>query len=63
MIGPRVVPDSAIDGLVRVAGSLSTKLPYCPVIAMLFVEEGYEPVEGVAIRPLGVRLGWAGACS
>lgn len=60
VVGPGVVADAAVDGVVGVSGALGAELPDGPVVAVLGVEEGDELVEGVSVRPLGVRLGRAG---
>jgi hypothetical protein len=44
MVGPRIVPDAAIDSLVRVPRALGAELPDGPAIAVFRVEEGDEAV-------------------
>jgi hypothetical protein len=61
MVGPRIVADAAIHGLVRVAGALGAELPDGPAVGVFGVEEGDEAVQGVAVGELGVGLGGAGA--
>lgn len=61
MVRPGVVPDAVVHCLVRVAGPLGAELPYRPAVAVAGVEEGHQPVEGVAVGSLGVGLGGAGA--
>lgn len=56
VVGPGVVADAAVDGVVRVAGSLGAEFPDGPAVAVLGVEEGDEPVERVAVRALRVGL-------
>lgn len=59
MVGPRVVPDPAVDLLVRVAGALGAELPDGPFVAVVLVEELDELVERVAVGAL--RVSAAGA--
>lgn len=56
MIRPRVMPDTIIDGIIRIPGAFSAKLPYRPVFAVFRVEEGDELVKGISIGELGVGL-------
>jgi hypothetical protein len=60
MIRPGVVPDSMIHKLVRIAGSLGSKLPYSPVATVFRIEESDETVERVSIGALRVCLRGAG---
>ena len=48
--------DPVIYEIIGVSRALGAELPYRPVVAMFRVEEFYQAVEGIAIRPLGVRL-------
>jgi hypothetical protein len=61
MVGERVVPNPAMDGLVRVARAFGAELPYRPAVAVAGVEVGDELVEGVAVGALRVGLRGAGA--
>lgn len=52
--------DPAVDLRIRVAGAFSTKLPNCPVLAMLVVEKLDQRIGRVAISSLRIGRGWAG---
>jgi len=56
VVGPRVMADAPVHGLVRVAGALGAELPDSPIIAVLLIQEGYQAVERVAVRALRVCL-------
>ena len=60
VVRPWIVPYSAIDLGVRVTCTFSTKLPNCPVLAMLVVEKFDQGVGRIAISSLRVSGGWAG---
>lgn len=61
MVGPGVMADAIVDGIVGVAGALGAEFPDGPVFSMFLVEEGDEAVERVAVRALRVCLRRAGA--
>jgi hypothetical protein len=48
--------DPVVNGFIGIAGTFGSELPYCPVLAMLAIEECYKLVEWVAVRTLRVRL-------
>jgi acyl-CoA reductase-like NAD-dependent aldehyde dehydrogenase len=56
VIRPRVVSDSVVYEVIRIARPFSSKLPYGPVLSMLRVEKLDEAIERVAIGTLRVRL-------
>ena len=60
VVRPWIVPYSAVDLRVRVTGAFSTKLPNCPVLAMLVVEKFDQGIGRVAVSSLRVSRGWAG---
>ena len=59
MVGERVVVYAIVYFAVWIASAFGTKLPDCPVLAMLRVEELDERIEGVSVCAL--RVGAAGA--
>lgn len=56
MIRPGIMSDSVIDELIGVTCAFAAKLPYCPILRMLRVEECNEAIERIAIGSLGIRL-------
>lgn len=56
MVGPWVVADAVVDGIVGVAGALGAELPDGPVFSVFLVEEVDEAVERVAVCELRVCL-------
>lgn len=60
VIRPWVVVYPVVNLRVGVAGAFCAKLPYCPVDAMLVVEELDEGVSGIAVCSLGVCRGGTG---
>ena len=61
MVWPGIMPDPVIYEIIGVSRALGAELPYRPVVAMFRVEEFYQAVEGIAIRPLRVRLRRSGS--
>lgn len=59
MVGERVVVYAIVYFAVWIASAFGTKLPDCPVLAMLRVEELYERVERVSVSALGVSAAGA----
>lgn len=59
MIWPGIMPDPAIDFVVRVSGPLGAELPDGPVVGVAGVKEGDEGFQRVAIGDL--RVGGARA--
>ena len=60
VVRPWIVPYSAIDLGVRVAGAFCTKLPDRPVLAMLIVKKFDQGVGRIAVSSLRVGGRWAG---
>lgn len=56
MVWPRIVPHSAVDSLIGVAGTLGAEFPNGPVLAVLQVQEADELVQRIPICQLGIRL-------
>ena len=61
VVGPGVVANAVIYGIVGVSGALGAELPNCPAFSMFLVEEGDEAVERVAVCALRVCLRRTGA--
>lgn len=54
MVGKRVVSDSSVDGLIRIAGAFGSEFPDGPFLIVLGIEKLDELVERVTIRALRV---------
>ena len=55
MIGPWIVMYSIVNFAVWIAGPLGPKLPYCPFVTMLIIEEFHEGIRRIAIGALRIR--------
>lgn len=60
VVWPGVVPDTAVDFGVGIAGAFGAEFPDGPVGAVFAVEEADEGIGGVAVGALRVGRGGAG---
>lgn len=44
VVWPGVVSDAVVDHVIRVSGAFGAEFPDCPVLAVVFVQEGDELV-------------------
>lgn len=57
------MPDPVFYRFIRVASAFSSELPYRPILVVLFIEEGNELVQGIAVVAFWVFTRRTGGCN
>jgi len=56
MVWPWKVGDPVIDEIIWISSALSSKLPYCPIRAMILVEERDQVIDRSSIGELWISV-------